>query len=99
MKRAATKGAWSKAKKASKPSYIPGDKVVSEKEMHLTIKALLLQKILNTKMNEWGNIAIKFTSTLETERRTVMHIIEDVVNDRGGKVQEGTKELETSGRV
>ena len=47
-------------------------------------------------MKEWGKIAIKFASTLKTERWTVIHVIEDVVNDQDGKAQEGMKELETS---
>ena len=51
---AATKGARSKAKKASKPNYLPGDKVISEKEMRFAIKALLIQNFLNSKMEEWG---------------------------------------------
>ena len=84
VKRAATKGARSKAKKASKPNSLPGDKVVSEKEMRLA------------KMKEWVKIAIEFASTLKTECQTVMHVIEDVVNDQDGKAQEGMKELETS---
>ena len=99
VKYAATKGARSKAKKASKTNSLPGDKVVSEKEMRLAIKALLLQKFLNMKMKKWGKIGIKFSFALKIERKMVMHIIEDVVNDRGGKVQEGMKELETSGKV
>ena len=52
LKLAATKGARSKAKKASKPNSLPGDKVVSKKEIRLTIKALLPQKLLNAKMKE-----------------------------------------------
>ena len=75
MKRAATKGARSKAKKASKPDYLPGDKVISEKEMCLTIKALLLQNFLNVKMKEWRKITIKVASTIKTELQTVMHFI------------------------
>ena len=54
VKRSATKGARSKAKKASKPNYLPGDKVISEKEMRFAIKALLIQNFLNSKMEEWG---------------------------------------------
>ena len=95
-KRAATKGARSKAKKASKTNYLPGDKVVSEKEMRLTIKALLLQNFLNAKMKEWGNTEIEVASNLRTECRMVMHVIKDVVNDRDNKAKEGTKNLETS---
>ena len=94
--RSATKGERSKSKKASKPNSLPGDKVVSEKEMRLAIKALLFQKILNAKMNEWGKIAIKIASNLMTEHRTVMHITKYVVNCRDGKAPEGMKELETS---
>ena len=96
VKRAATKFARSKAQKAPKPNSLPGDKVVSEKEMRLATKALLLQNFLNTKMKEWGKISIEVASTLNTERQTVMHVIEDVVNDRDGKAQEGMKKLETS---
>ena len=81
VKCAAAKGRRSKSKKVSKPNYLPGDKVVSEKEMRLAIKDLLLQNFLNAKMKEWGIIAIKVTSTLKTELQTVMHVIEDVVND------------------
>ena len=51
VKPAAAKGVMSKAKKASKPNYLPGDKVVSEKDMRLAIKALLLQKLLDVEMN------------------------------------------------
>ena len=47
-------------------------------------------------MKEWRKIAIAEASTLKAERQTVMHVIEDVVNDRGGKSQEGMEELETS---
>ena len=64
--------------------------------MRLAIKALLLQNFLNVKIKEWGKIAIKVASTLKIERWTVMLVIEDVVNDQDGKVQEGMKELETS---
>ena len=53
VKCAAAKGARSRAKKASKPNYPPGDKVVSEKEMRHTIKALLLQNFLRANMKEW----------------------------------------------
>ena len=52
MKRAATKGAKLQEEKVSKPNYLPGDKVVSEKDMRLAIKALLLQKFLKSKMKE-----------------------------------------------
>ena len=52
VKHAATKGARSKAKKAPKPNSLPGYKVVSDKEMRLTIKVLLLQNVLNAKMKE-----------------------------------------------
>ena len=69
VKCASTKGARSKAKQASR------HKVVSEKEMCLAIKALLLQNLLNVKMKEHGCITIKFTSTLKTEHRTVVHVI------------------------
>ena len=96
VKRAATKGARSKSKKASKPSPLPGDKVVSEKEMCLTIKVLLLQNFLNAKMKEWGKITVEVALNLKMELRTVIHTIEDVVNDQYGKAQEGVKELETS---
>ena len=64
--------------------------------MRLSIKALLLQKILYKEMKEWGKIVIEVMPTLKTERRTAMHFIVDVVNDRYGKAQEGTKELEIS---
>ena len=47
-------------------------------------------------MKEWGKIYINVTSTLKTERQTVMHVIEDVVNAWDGKAQEGMKYLETS---
>ena len=87
VKRAATKFARSKAKKAPKPNSLPGDKVVSEKEMRLATKALLLQNFLNTKMKEWGKISIEVAPTLNTERQTVMHGIEYAVNDRDGKAQ------------
>ena len=87
MKRAAAKGARSKSKKASKPNYLRGDKVVSEKDIRLTIKALLLQNFFNAKMKEQGKIAIKFFLTLKTERQTVMYVMKDVVNDRDGKAQ------------
>ena len=50
VKRAVTKYVSSKAKKASKPNYIPGDKVVSEKDISLTIKALILQNFLDEMM-------------------------------------------------
>ena len=50
VKRTAAKGARSKVKKASKPNSLLGDKVVSEKEMRLAIKALLLQNFLNANM-------------------------------------------------
>ena len=96
MKCAAVKGVRSKAKEASNPNSLPGDKVVSKKEMRLAIKALLLQKFLNVKMKEWGKIAIKILSTLNTERQMVMHVIEDVMNDQDGRAQEGMKELDTS---
>ena len=52
------KGARSKSKQASKPNSLPGGKVVSEKEICLAIKALLLQNFLNAKIKEWGKIAI-----------------------------------------
>ena len=64
--------------------------------MRLKIKALLLQLFLNAKMKEWEKIAIKFASKFKTEIRTVMHVIEDAVNDRDGKARDGMKELETS---
>ena len=92
---AAAKGARSKSKKASKYNSLPGDRVVSNKEMCLAIKALLIQNFLNAKMKEWGEIVIEVASTLKTERRTVMHIIEDVVNDQYVKAQEGMKDLKT----
>ena len=60
VKRSAMKDNRSKAKKASKPNSLPVDNVISEKEMRLKIKALLLQNFLNRKMKEWGKIAIKF---------------------------------------
>ena len=63
--------------------------------MRLAIKALLLRNFFNVKKKEWGNIAIKVTLTLKTNLQTVMHVIEDVVNDRKGKSKEGMKELET----
>ena len=75
MKRAAAKGARSKAKKSSKPDSLPEDKVVSEKEMRLTIKAILLQNSLNARLKVWWKIAIEVASNLNTERRTVMHVI------------------------
>ena len=78
---AAAKGARSKSKKASKTDFLPGDKVVSEKDMRLEIKALLLQNFLHVKMMEWGKIEIKVLLTLKTKRQMVMHAIEDVVND------------------
>ena len=96
VKCASAKGASSKAKKSSKPGSVPGDNVISEKEMWLAIKALLLQNFLNAKMKEWGKIAIEVALNLKMERRTVMHTIEDAVNDQDGKAQEGVKELETS---
>ena len=52
VKHAAAKGVMSKAKEASKPDSLPGDKVVSEKEMRLSIKALFIQKFLNANMTE-----------------------------------------------
>ena len=52
VKRVAAKGARPKAKKALKPNYIPGYKVISEKYMRLTIKALHLQNFLNANINE-----------------------------------------------
>ena len=58
VKCAAAKGTRSKSKKASKPDSLPGDKVVSDKEMRPVIKDLLLQNFLNTKMKEWGKIFI-----------------------------------------
>ena len=85
VKCAAAKGARSKAKKASKPNSLPEDKVVLEKEMRLAIKALLLQKFLNAKIKEWRKITIEVASTLKTDLRTVMHVINDVVNDRDDK--------------
>ena len=96
VNRAATKGVRPKSKKASKTNSLPGDKVVSKNEMHFAIKALLLQKILNVKMKEWGKITIKVALTLNPERQTVMHVIKDVVNDRDGKPQEGMKDMDTS---
>ena len=96
VKRAAIKGASSKAKKASKTDSIPGDEVVSEKEMRLAIQALLLQSFLNMKMKEWGELAIKVASNLNMERQMLIHIIKDFVNDKNGKAQEGLKELEAS---
>ena len=96
VKCAAVKGVRSKAKEASNPNSLPGDKVVSKKEMRLAIKTLLLQNFLNAKMKEWGKIVIKVVSTLNTELQKFMHVIKDVVNDRDGKAQEGMKELETS---
>ena len=68
MNCAAAKCARSKAKKVSKPDSLSGDKVVSEEEMRLAIKALLLQNFLNVKIKEWGKIAIKVASTLKIER-------------------------------
>ena len=96
MKYTVTKGAGSKSEKASKPNSLPGYKIVSDKEMRLTIKALLIQNFLNTKMKEWGKIEIEVALTLKTKHPTVMHVIEDVVNDQDGKLQEWMKELETS---
>ena len=64
--------------------------------MSLTIKALLLQKFLNAKTKEWGNIAIEVASTLNIELQTVMYVMEGAVNDQDDKAQEGMKELETS---
>ena len=64
MKSAATKGARSKVKKASKTNYLPRDKVVSEKDTRLAINALIIQNFLNTKMEEWENISIKVALTL-----------------------------------
>ena len=64
--------------------------------MSLAIKALLLQKLLHVKMKEWGEIMIEVASNLKMDRRTVMHVIKCIVNDRYGKAQEGMKELETS---
>ena len=92
MKNAAAKDARSKTKKAPKPNSLPGDKVVSKKETRLIIKALLLQKLLYAKMKEWGKITIKVASTLNTEHQTFMYVIEDSVNDRYSKAQEGMKE-------
>ena len=63
--------------------------------MRLEIKALLLQNLFKAKKRERGKIAIKVTSTLNTEIQTVMHVIKDVVNDQNGTAQEGMKELET----
>ena len=68
MNRDAKKGTRSKLKKASKPDSLPGDKVVSKKEMCLEIKDLLLQKFMNAKMKEWGKIVIEVTPTFNTER-------------------------------
>ena len=82
VKRADVKGARSKVKNASKPNSLPGEKVVSEKEMRLTIKALLLQNFLNAKMKEWGKIAIEVASTLNMDIRMVMHVIKDATNDQ-----------------
>ena len=96
VKSAAAKGARSKSNKASKPYSLPGDKVVSKKEMRLAIMTLFLQNFLNAKMKEWGNVAIKVTVTLNTECQTIMHVIEDIVNDQEIKAQEGMKDLETS---
>ena len=96
MKRAAAKGAMSKAKKPSKPNYLPGDKVISKKEMRLATKALLLQKLLNARMKEWGKIVVEFVSTLNTECQTFMNVIKDSVNDQEGKAEEEKKELDTS---
>ena len=96
VKPASEKGARSKAKKASKSNPFPVDKVVSEEEIRLVIKALLLKKILYAEMKEWGKIAIEFMSNLKMKRQTVMHLIKQVMNDQDGKVQEGMKELETS---
>ena len=96
VKRAAAKGTMSKAKKSTKPDSLPGDKGFFKKQMRLAIKALLLQKFLNAKMKEWGKIAIEVASNLKTENQTVMHVIEDVVNDQYSKAQEGMKEQEKS---
>ena len=82
--------------KASKPNSLPGEKVVSEKDMRLEMKAPFLQNFLNVKTKEWGNIVIKVASTLKKERQTVMHVIKGVMNNRDGKAQEGMKELDTS---
>ena len=92
----AAKGVRSKAKKGPESNSLPGNKVVFEKDMHLTINALLLQNFLNANMKEWGNTEIEVASNLRTECRTVMHVIKDVVNDRDSKAKEGTKNLETS---
>ena len=84
-----------KSEEGLKTDSLPVDKVVSEKEICLAIKALLLQKFLNANTKEWGKIAIKFTLTLKTDLQTVMHVIKDVMNDQNGKAQEWRKELET----
>ena len=81
---------------SQKPNSPPGYKVISEKEMHFKIKSCFLQNFFNAKMKEWVNIVIKVALTLNMERWMVMHIIEDIVNDRYSKAQEGMKELETS---
>ena len=80
MKRAAAKGARSKAKKASKPNSFPGDKGIYEKEMCIAMKALLLQNFLNSNIKEWGKIDIEVASTLNMEIQTVMHVVEDFVD-------------------
>ena len=93
---ATAKGARSKAKNTSKYSSLQGDKVVSEKEMRLAIKSLLLQNFLNAKTKEWGKVVIEVASTLKTELRTVIYIIEDILNEQDGKAKEGMKKLERS---
>ena len=97
MKCAAAKGAIIKGRRRPQNTILYQEtRFVSEKEMRIAIKAHLLQSFSNAKMKEWGNIAIKVALTLKTRRQTVMHAIEDVMNDRYGKAQEGMKELETS---
>ena len=51
VKHAAAKGVMSKAKEASKPDSLPGYYFVSNKDMRLAIKRLLLQNFLNVEMN------------------------------------------------
>ena len=75
VKHTNTKFARPKAKKASKPNSLLEDNVVSEKEMHLAIQALLLQMFLNANMKEWGKITIEVALALKTERQMVMHVI------------------------
>ena len=47
VKHAATKGVRSKEKKSSEYNYLPGDKVIYEKEMRLAINSLHLQNFLS----------------------------------------------------